>query len=179
MRIVEIGKFEVTGGRLACSDPCYSNPYDLGCVIRARAGTWVATASIKDGGDRWGDRVWELNARHVDATIDNQSRFDLVRAESPVDGGVFGVFDADRYSQGDRNAELRAIMFPGGLAASSAPDYALVTAGAVTGSGYGDGGYNVYAVLDDLVPHAQRVMAVKVVFINDTIYREHLEEIDQ
>lgn len=166
LRAVVVGTFEVTGNRVACCDPCYTDPYDLGCVVRARPGRWVVTAYVGDGGDSWGDRVWRLHARHEDAT--DTGSFEFV-AECPVDGGVFGVFDARRYGEGDRNAELRAIMFPGGPAAKDAPDFAQVSNGVVVGSGYGDGGYNVYATVDA----EQQAVAVVVVFIDAQAHAEH------
>lgn len=195
LHLVEIGTFEVTGGTIACCDPCYSDPHSLGCVLSAAPGTWVAWAMVGDGGDSWGERVWRLQAWRMgdidlvahDAYEEGRqaevaeliaqrfagTRFEFA-GECPVDGGVLGVFDGTRYHdrEPDRHEEYRRVMFPGGPEARFAPHWAITSRGAVTGSGYGDGGYNVYAVING----DRIVTAVQIVFIDDEIYARNQED---
>jgi len=97
--------FDVTSGKMVCSDPCYElGTWCQGVVDNVKNGKWDAGIATSDEGS-WGERISHLWVYHIDAVAKNpkilreieqfngyQLAFDF-----GVDSGQFGFFDFANY----------------------------------------------------------------------------------
>ena len=160
--LIPLGSFELTGRVMRVSDPCYDRGvWCCGTVDNCRPGTWEAAVLQRDMGD-WGVRNAVLAARCADggpkfsavnrALCNATGEWRECDIDVGVDSGQAGFFD-DRYYGGVR-AEAET------TGTGSGPDrqwYGLccdatksecfagvIPYGAVSRSGFGDGGYTAY-----------------------------------
>lgn len=184
--LTQIGSFELSG-KMRVSDPCYKP--DVWCcgTLNTRPGTWEAAVMVMDnemtGG--WGKRVAVLAAKHEECIIplDTQTvneSSDKSRVLSPwkiadfevgVDSGQAGFFDDANFvsRNGGEDEYWYDRMCSITLSSVSA---GVVEDGAVSSTGFGDGGYPcIYrAGTDGLVDF------VYIIFIDDKPSDEWEEE---
>ena len=152
---VHLGQFEITSGRMIVTDPCYDKGTWCAGILDAVNGTWDAYLGVTDAGT-WGMRVTEIEVHHSKESH-HSIPWENVEFEVGVDSGQAGFFDESLYpeSLGDTNfydnvCDLTLGKERGGI----------LPFGAVSRSGYGDGGY------DCLVKRKNgNVVAAKIVFI--------------
>lgn len=132
-----VGSFK-TKGKLLAMDPCYSSENDF----KALSGKWLA-ATIKHEDNSWGRRIAQLVVRHESLKPGDMNIDDFKRQGTNivgVDSGQAGFIDALQFSSDDyeKFCELTLSSRSAGCL-----DYA-----AVSSSGYGDGGYDLYVKYD-------------------------------
>jgi hypothetical protein len=165
-------KFEVTSGKIVLSDPCYKIPtWCQGVVDRVKNGTWVTEANKTDQ-DSWGERVSYLVAFNEQALKENPAlKETLVNGwgkqlpfDFGVDSGQFGFFDNEHYrndksaenlpkydfgtdfSRGEEGEEWYTAICDITLADEQ---WGVLPFGVVSSSGFGDGSYSVFAVVNE------------------------------
>jgi hypothetical protein len=163
--------FNVTSGKMVCSDPCYEIPtWCQGVIENVKNGKWEAGIATSDEGS-WGERVSHLWVYNLEAAINDPN---LVREietfkghELPFSGGVdsgqFGFFDFDNYRKDGVVANLPKYEFGEGWdnkegdtwyrtvcnLTLGGEQWGVLPFGAVSSSGYGDGSYMVKGIKDD------------------------------
>jgi len=163
--------FNVTSGKMVCSDPCYElGTWCQGVVDNVRNGKWEAEIAMSDEGD-WGERISHLWVFNVDAVINNpQIKRDIETFKGHtlpfsfcVDSGLFGFFDHDTYRSDEVAKDLKKHDFGedydrevGDKWYRACADLTLSTEswgvlpnGAVSSSGFGDGSYEVRGIKDN------------------------------
>lgn len=178
----EVGKFtiEVNGQQAVISDPCYELGAWCQAVIPARRGEWTAYAVEGNEGE-WDWRVRELIVVHESTTPFEAGallEWTRINADIGVDSGQCGIFGIRHFRNDAEAPTLDQLDLPDHMdyiecIYADDPWYAWVCsvthpAGVVTGgvastSGYGDGGYDAFAVFD----RARLAVAIKIVFIED------------
>lgn len=161
-------EFEMTSPVMRVSDPCYERDvWCCGTVDHCKLGTWEAGVLKTDEGE-WGTRCAVLAVRHKDTGPDfNVIRSGKVRkmtckcVEQPfevgVDSGQAGFFD-DAFYQNDTIFEEQPT--PGFAIGDlwyrhvcditlSKMSAGVLPYGAVSSSGFGDGGYTCYTHADE------------------------------
>lgn len=154
----ELGSFQLKSGRMLVTDPCYSTSDD---VLEVLPGKWKAAIQISHEGD-WGIRVKELYAYHPKASNLAEAEFRTLEGapfEVGVDSGQAGFFDLNKYPNGSSDADfydeicnLETDGVHGGV----------VKFGAMSSTGFGDGGYRCSTYSKD-----GKIVAVKITFIED------------
>lgn len=167
-----VGSFK-TSNCIIVTDPCYN--YDERQIIdNALPGEWITNVVMSDEGV-WGNRVAELIVMNVDS---NHNEYEWVKnrdIEVGVDSGQAGFFDSFMYPRGDTGEYDDKDSFYGKVCKMTVTKEGKSTAGvlsfgAVSSSGYGDGGYDLYTVTQN-----GKVVAAKIVFIGDEEYDEEDE----
>lgn len=170
------GFFTVTGDKLRVTDPCYSYDSDSGVTLcNVRPGKWYTEATLINRSYPWGTRVASLKVYHEDYKTEQNSCVSLTYLKPPVcvDSGQAGFFDLIKYPTingdekdtfYDENCNLTLSEAFGGIVGGM---------GVVTGSGYGDGCYDLYYDInkDGIVLEAE------IVFI-DLDNRRHNDDED-
>jgi hypothetical protein len=173
-----IGDFTVKSGELIITDPCYDDDGHLGHVTKdVKKGTWVVFAQYcGDNG-----RVSGLMACHVDHKVSvDSSCWEHVSSMIGVDSGQAGIYDR-KYFKNDRIVEGVERTEGVGIICPEEPWYSIncdrtlgeasagtIPFGCVSSSGYGDGCYDCY----EIRLHG-KVVAVKIVFIDENIAEDH------
>lgn len=185
-------EFEITSGKIVCSDPCYkTDVWCMGIVDNVENGSWIAIADKKDMGD-WGERITSLfigNKQHLER---NPKLVDYVFEDEPlnfaggVDSGQFGFFDFANYRNDESAKDLEKYDFGTEYdiedgdkwyrACSNLTlgdeSWGVLPNGVVSSSGFGDGSYDVYGYKDAY----DKYVAFAVVFIYDEEDEEICEE---
>lgn len=185
-------EFEITSGKIVCSDPCYkTDVWCMGIVDNVENGSWIAIADKKDMGD-WGERITSLfigNKQHLER---NPKLVDYVFEDEPlnfaggVDSGQFGFFDFANYRNDESAKDLKKYDFGTEYdiedgdkwyrACSNLTlgdeSWGTLPNGVVSSSGFGDGSYDVYGYKDAY----DKYVAFAVVFIYDEEDEEICEE---
>lgn len=167
----EVGEFEVTGGRLVVSDPCYSpGTWCAGVLDKVKNGTWESWVVVSDEGS-WGSRVASLNAR-LKGTHDEPWR----RASFTVgvDAGQVCIVDEKHFRGGDGEYDDRG-SFYGDACDKSMNDLGAGILksghGVNSSSGFGDGSYTCYYGSDK----DGNITSVRVVFIEEAVTCENCD----
>jgi hypothetical protein len=176
-------EFEVTSGKIVCSDPCYTtDTWCMGVVDNVVNGTWVASVEKRDLGD-WGERIAILWIANKEQMAKNPKICWEVLGEEPmnfiggVDSGQFGFFDFEDYRNDDNAKNLKKYDFGAEYdreegdawyrACSdltlSDESWGVLPKGVVSSSGIGDGSYDVFGYKDAY----DKYVAFGVVFIYD------------
>jgi hypothetical protein len=163
--------FNVTSGKMVCSDPCYEIPtWCQGIIENVKNGKWGAGITTSDEGS-WGERVSHLWVYNLEAAVNNPY---LVREietfnghELPFSGGVdsgqFGFFDFTHYRNDESAKNLEKCDFGKNWDAKEGDtwyravsnltlggeQWGVLPFGTVSSSGYGDGSYMVKGIKDD------------------------------
>lgn len=163
--------FNVTSGKMVCSDPCYEIPtWCQGVIDNVKNGKWEAGIATSDEGS-WGERISHLWVYNLEAAIKNPSLVrDIERFmghELPFSGGVdsgqFGFFDFAHYRNDESAKDLTKQDFGDDYDRKSGDQwyracceltlgtdsFGVLPFGAVSSSGYGDGSYTVRGIKDD------------------------------
>lgn len=178
-----IKQFEVTSGKLVCSDPCYSIPtWCQGIVENVKNGVWGAEINLSDEGD-WGKRVASLYIVNEDANAKMTGIETKIFEEEPlnfnagVDSGQFGFFDFAHYRNDESAKDLKKFEFGDNYDTQSGDtwyracsdltlgdeQWGVLPNGVVSSSGFGDGSYDVFGYKDAYGEY----VAFAVVFIYD------------
>lgn len=163
--------FNVTSGKMVCSDPCYStDTWCMGVIENVKNGKWEAGIEMSDEGS-WGDRVAYLWVFNLDAVIENPSiKHDVETFNGHplpfsfgVDSGQFGFFDFAHYRNDESVKDLPKYEFGDNFDREAGDEwyravcnltlgvesFGVLPFGAVSSSGYGDGSYEVRGVKDN------------------------------
>jgi hypothetical protein len=185
-------EFEITSGKIICSDPCYTNDvWCMGIVDNVVNGTWVASVDKRDMDD-WGERIAVLWIANKEEMAKNPKIAWEVLAEEPmnftggVDSGQFGFFDFGDYRNDASAKDLKKFDFgaeydkeDGDKWYRACSDLTLgdeswgvLPKGVVSSSGFGDGSYEVFGYKDAY----DKYVAFAVVFIEDDEEEEICDE---
>lgn len=149
------------GSKVRVSDPCYgTNVWCAGVIDNVKEGIYNASVEMSDEG-MWGIRVKSLTIVHADYKgflFFNES----ARFEVGVDSGQAGFYDEDYYQQyhtakdvdDDWYDAICELTYPFG----TKDDKCVVSS-----SGFGDGCYTCYMLVDD----DNKVVAMMIEFISD------------
>lgn len=172
-----IGAF-TTAGPLRCTDPCYSPGTWCTGLVDVLPGRWNAHV-VRGPTNGWGTRTYALLARHESVVVEPKDTLNApwhaYDFDAGVDSGSFGFFDqaafdkmkddddlADRWYEMAGNTRIdldgKGGARIGGVVGTTKDDPEPF--GALSSSGFGDGGYTVLAQLDG----EGRVVSLLVVF---------------
>lgn len=168
-----LGTFVLDSDELIVSDPCYENERDWVCFDTAALGTWHAFTERADCGD-WGLRIAALEVRH-ESVVDVRTLTWTEAGCAGVDSGQCGVWRADtplgHGEYGEENSfydrACEATSYPpppASFASYGLSRGSVMPEGAVSSSGFGDGGYPILVACDD---HGA-VVAVRVEYMEPT-----------
>lgn len=165
--------FNVTSGKMVCSDPCYTlDPptWCQGVIENVKNGKWEAGIATSDEGS-WGERVSHLWVYNLEAAIKDPTivrRIEMYGGtklpfSGGVDSGQFGFFDFAHYRNDESAKDLAKHNFGDGFDQESGDQwyracceltlgddsFGVLPFGAVSSTGYGDGSYEVRGIKDD------------------------------
>ena len=180
-------EFEITSGKIVCSDPCYQHQGEgkvwcMGIVDNVENGTWYADVEKRDMDD-WGERIavlWIANKKEL--TINPKLAWEVLD-EKPlnfagcVDSGQFGFFDFANYRNDENAKDLNKHDFGENYDRESGDQWyraccdltlgdeswGVLPNGVVSSSGFGDGSYDVFGYKDTY----GKYIAFAVVFIDE------------
>ena len=161
--------FKIKSGKIIVTDPCYGNESGH-CQARVmvKNGTWFAEVTRGEV-PAWGNRVYELTAKHSsvgDAILAYKDH----PTEICVDSGQAGFFDLAKYEDAkSRPDDYGDGGFYDKCCAITLSDNSDVSVGfgAVTSSGFGDGGYKLL-----VAKRGRQVVALRLVFIEESFGEE-------
>ena len=169
--MTEIGQFEIVSGKVFITDPCYA--VDTWCqalIPNVKNGVW--DAFIEYGAE---DRVAILRVNHSSVSNTN-FKWLPVEGEIGVDSGQAGVFDAKYYKIDDSVKGVERIHDE--ILCEDEPFYSMccdrslsaiqggtIPYGAISSSGYGDGGYEAFISKDK----NGKIIAICIEFISEEI----------
>lgn len=160
--------FEITSGKIVCSDPCYSIPtWCQGVIDNVKNGKWIAGVATSDEGS-WGERISRLwiynheaaiNDRLIIHEIENYNGSELPFSAG-VDSGQFGFFDFNHYRNDESAKDLKKYGFGDDFDRESGDQwyracceltlgnesFGVLPFGVVSSSGFGDGSYLVKGI---------------------------------
>lgn len=170
------GQFTLSQSVMRVTDPCYTRGTWCSGNLDALPGTWHASYTTESSEGR----VASLIVRHSSvAGISLGDINEKTDIDVGVDSGQAGFFDDEFYPHDENEFEYESDTFYGICCEASGGDCIVtlpnsgnpVNVGAVTSSGYGDGGYNCYVSTVNGV-----VVAAKIVFIDELDYDEYEDE---
>lgn len=177
----DLGQFTLTQPTMRVTDPCYDVGTWCAGSIQALPGRWTAKTVI--GPTDWHVRVKVLQVSHEslgDTPVELYESLEKAGLNAGVDSGQCGFFDDALYPRDKKQLEYEDGTFYNDCCQSTLdranPGGATVRdMGAVSSSGYGDGGYEVYVKrnADGLVVLAQ------LLFIGDSEEEEDEDEADE
>ena len=138
-------------GTAVVSDPCYDR--DVWCMqtgLPVKPGRYKAMAIYSDEKE-WGVRVANLVLVHEDYLKDTKNDWSPVCASIGVDSGQCGIFDDAVYPESKGHPD-REPFYDECCGITLAKESAGILAsgrGVVSGSGYGDGSYELFAKTED------------------------------
>jgi len=185
-------EFEIVSGKMVISDPCYTIPtWCQGVVERVKNGTWVADVEKVES---WGERVSVLFALNKEALRENPILEDTLRNgwgkqlnfDFGVDSGQLGFFDFEHYRNDNSAKDLAKYDFGGDFDIDggdiwyravcnitlASEQWGVLPFGVVSSSGYGDGSYPVFGVVNEY----DEYVGFMVVFIGDEDDEDDEEE---
>ena len=170
----DIGAFVIESGTLRVSDPCYDiDTWCAGDLENVKNGMWDALVVKSDEGD-WGVRCAELIIVHEDfkMPVDFDIDWEAADIEVGVDSGQAGFFDKKFYKDDSVIEESHygsyefdcdgAFYSACGSHTLSPLGAGVIRNGAVSSSGYGDGGYKCEYFMED-----DEIVAARIIFISD------------
>ena len=149
MRILnELGTIELFG-KVVVSDPCYDR--DVWCMVDdlavkpGRYKTW----SVLSDESSWGMRVAALVLIHEDFTEDDLKNWKSIECSIGVDSGQCGIFDDSIYPQKKEPQKFESFYKECCDITLSDKSAGIMKngKGVVSSSGYGDGTYELFAVI--------------------------------
>lgn len=171
-----LGTFEIKSGSVIVSDHCY----EVGAWCQAKidnveTGEWLAFVKQSDEGS-WGIRNAELIIFHINKMNRESFKWSMEDAYIGVDSGQAGIYDINAYRNNDLIGDIQN-KFCFDIEKDGEKFYALncdltcgtelyagvIRNGAVSSSGYGDGGYDLFTSKDD----DGKIVAMKIVFIEE------------
>lgn len=170
-----VGVFQVTGGKMRVTDPCYeTDTWCAGVLENVKDGEWEAYAFIEDYGSGMlgGERIKALSVKHRATDVKWNFPREVAKFEVGVDSGQAGFFDEGAYPQGERKEDgywNKDDFYDKCCDATCGRDskgegYGIIDdRGVVSSSGWGDGGYTCTYARDE----AGQIVAAMVEFIPD------------
>lgn len=139
-KFTNIGSFQVTSGAVVVTDPCYEEDENSSNRIEVPNGTYNAYVDVvgNEITRGWGNRVANLIIMKSGYAPETYKAHQVIDAtfEVGVDSGQAGVFDASKVHL--TNSED----YDSWCSLSSSKNHSgVMSYGAVSSSGYGDGGY--------------------------------------
>lgn len=169
----KLGVFNIESGEVIISDPCYDlDTWCMAKVENVKNGEWTAYILQSDEGD-WGIRNSVLTAFHQDYSKTKGKYWSRVPASIGVDSGQAGIFDAANFKNDDIVTSTPKFSYSveedGDLWYAMCCDETLytelnagvITNGAVSSSGYGDGSYDAFTVKDK----DGKIIGIKIEFL--------------
>lgn len=159
-----LGQFVTTSSNILAIDPCYDE--DLGTVIsNAALGKWSAFVAYSDE-KIWGRRVASIEIYHDDFRVSHllDSRWKSYGHDAVgVDSGQAGFFQLERYQENGKGDFNDKDSFYGKVCdlTLSNEQCGLLEYGAVSSSGFGDGGYELQTIEKD-----GQTVAARIIFIS-------------
>ena len=176
--IVSLGSFEVVSEELVVADPCRApGTWCMGRLKRVRPGHWNAGASIADAG-AWGDRVAMLSVWHEDAPEKDELCSGEADFDVGVDSGQVGFFDAAHYRDSSVIDAAPQRSWSDGenlwydhccALTLSSTQAGVLPFGAVSASGFGDGGYSCLYYTNS----AGEILRAEIAFITEDEWEEY------
>lgn len=170
--VEKLGTLEIRSGKVIASDPCYNS--GIWCaseITDVLNGKYIAQMNIIDC-NRWGDRVGVLEIIHEDYK-DKLDECDMeYDSTCGVDSGTFSLSDKIYYNL-FHEKELDEEWYDVYVCGMEGRGHIVGDAMAMSYSGYGDGGYPVYARRE---PKNGYVVSIFVDFLG--IYDDEEEEQD-
>lgn len=167
------GSFEVTG-KLMVTDPCYKRGTWCQAVLEnVKSGTWKACI-FKQELSGWGNRVAVLRAYHHEHSEDRPA--ELINVDIGVDSGQAGIFNEERYPNGETGEYKNLNTFYGRACEATSPEdgmhgargAGILTEGVASCSGCGDGGYECFVARND----EKQIVSAEIVFLSDEDFDE-------
>lgn len=150
---IALGQFVVNSGKIQVIDPCYSP--GSGETIEALNGNWYATTEMVDAK---GDCNASITVFHESHPINENMLFVIEKGVVGVDSGQAGFFDSEVYRGSQDKVFYKMVCH-----LTSRPLGAGVyQSGAVSSSGWGDGGYDLHIAKKD-----GKLIAARIVFISE------------
>tara|TARA_Y100000310_G_C20561702_1_gene753399 strand:+ start:296 stop:850 length:555 start_codon:yes stop_codon:yes gene_type:complete len=169
---IELGTFELDGHTIV-SDPCYDTDTWCNGTVDTKEGTWRAYVIKSDEGE-WGNRCGVLVAYHIACGPVDWEDFNwaVEKFEVGVDSGQAGIFATNHFKD-DSIVEGVERIYEEAPICEDEPWYSIccdrtlskqgagiIPYGAVSSSGFGDGGHRCYTLKD----HDGIVYAIKIDF---------------
>lgn len=173
--------FTITSGKVRVTDPCYDmDTWCAGDIENVRNGKWLAFIHNSDE-KSWGIRVADLQV--VEENFYNkgiQPNWVKINIHVGVDSGQAGVFDYGLFSnmEGEchKDDTERGKFYDNVCELTGGRrQFGVIDFGAVSSTGFGDGGYDCYIAKD-----GDEVVAIKIIYIGDEEdeYNEDEDECD-
>lgn len=141
-----VGSFQVTGGELLLSDPCYNPDGNCNSVVQNSAnGKWNGSVHLTDIRG-WGRRVAVLEAEHEDF-LQKRIISTTIDGDLGVDSGQMGIFDAVKYPVEPREYDNEEAFYRR-VCEMTNPAGVIDNFGIVSSSGFGDGCYDFHVHRD-------------------------------
>lgn len=143
----DLGTIELSN-TVVVSDPSYDRgTWCMTTGMAIKPGNYKAWVIQSDEGE-WGNRIASLFLVHEDFATAALVDWESVNEEIGVDSGQCGIFDDTIYPQkGDKASEERFYNECCSITLGDVPAGVLENnKGVVTSSGYGDGGYELFAI---------------------------------
>lgn len=180
--------FKIKSGKIVLSDPCYElGTWCQGVVDNVKNGVWSASVNYEN------NRVSVLNIYNIEEAIKQPNIINAteIGAELPyicgVDSGQFGFFDYDDYlnnnlikehdlecedfgTNRDDDLFYRACCY----LTLGEEKWGTLPTGVVSSSGYGDGTYICYGVVND----NKEYVGFSVVFMETFDFMDDYDEVD-
>jgi hypothetical protein len=174
----KLGTFEVETGNVVISDPWYDAPDSAqeelsvnGLLENVRTGTWTAEVVRVDAGPNMGVRCAELRAFHNGHADRDHNTWKSQEFLVGVDSGLAGIFDRKHFGNDTsipadykwRADPIRRDKLWYSLCCDQTNSEfggGVIPGGAVSLSGFGDGGYTCSVVEDE-----GQIAAIKIVYI--------------
>ena len=189
--VIFLGNFHLTQPVARISDPCYDkDTWCAGTVKGCEVGEWKSNVISFDEGE-WGNRNGYLVAcvSRLDSIPDpHDSRWSHLEIDVGVDSGQAGIFDEKFYKDDDSIKGVERLDEDGEVICEDEPWYSIccdrtlqkkgagvIPYGVVSSSGYGDGGYDAYAIKDSM----GEVIALMIDFGIDASKEDEDEDEDE
>lgn len=149
-----LGAFSVQSGEMHVSDPCYEKDICCSFSLPVTNGQWNARCTI--GSTSWLTRVKRLQVWHEsvsEAVFDALDSFEVV-GSADVDSAQLGFFDKGKYPDSQDDPQFDAFYDACGEITCSERGYKAGVPvgfefGVVSLPGFGDGGYEIYALKNE------------------------------
>jgi hypothetical protein len=175
-QVRDLGEFKLSQPELLVSDPCYEPGTWCTGMLEARPGPWKAQSVV--GPTDWYARTKQLRVWHesVSAEVFNDlDRFEDSGISAGVDSGQCGFFDAAAYRKVQEDEAEKELWYnkvcditlDSGVGGGISPE----GAGAVSQSGFGDGGYGVR-----VLKKRGKVVAAVLIYIGAEAEDEEMED---
>lgn len=181
-----IGTFEVISGKVNVTDPCYdlteSNVYNVFAKnLPTKNGIYCAFVEINSSDNR----IASIGAVHIDyfkSDFSFNNKWERTSYNIGVDSGQAGIFDTEIYPEGKTGEYDDLATFYGKICklTTHKRQYGIYKhRGVVSSSGYGDGEYTLYVMIDPtpVWSSIKQFMGFRINFIENKVYCENCGDV--